>query len=126
EAARSLNVLLGPEPSGAFRQQVRIIQSSADQLRRIDPQKVAPEPTADAGVRAVYSALAGLQEADFANSPDVAKLIAEVRDRTRDLDTVRGPLHSLVVADALRASANTVDKMASLMETRTANAAPMA
>src|SRR5439155_7792360 len=52
KAAASLEVLGGPEPGGAFRQQLRIVQNTHSFLaNRIG--NVAPDPSIDTGLRSI-------------------------------------------------------------------------
>ncbi|CAA9435335.1 MAG: hypothetical protein AVDCRST_MAG64-3762, partial [uncultured Phycisphaerae bacterium] len=52
-----LPILEGPEPSGAFRQQLRTVQSARYRLAPDAGGGPSPEPTIDAGLRGAYAAL---------------------------------------------------------------------
>jgi hypothetical protein len=121
EAAGSvLSILEGPRPAGAFRQQLRIIDTTRQRLAS-GSQSLAIEPTVNAGLRAVYNALVGIRQDQFGNDADVAARLDALRSRVDDLDTVRGPLHRLVVAQVFRGAGDVVDAMAKSLETRSGN-----
>src|SRR5688572_3717304 len=119
-AGRLLSTLEGSQPTGAFRQQLRIIDTTRQRLASAS-QSLAIEPTINAGLRATYNALVGLRMNQFGNDADVADRIDTLRARIDDLDTVRGPMHRLVVAQAFRGAGDVVDAMAKSLETRAGN-----
>ena len=116
-AGRVLSVLEGPQPGGAFRQQLRIMDTTRQRLAG-GSQSLAVEPTINAGLRALYNALSSLRMDQFGNDADVAQRLDAMRSRVDDLDTVRGPLHRLVAAQTFRGAGDVIDAMAKSLETR--------
>jgi hypothetical protein len=106
-AVSALALLMGPEPHGAFRQQLRII----DNVRRDVRSGSATDATVDSGVRSVFNALIGVRERLFVTDQRVGPQLDNLRDRVLDLDSVRGPLHSVAVASAFQAAAATIETM---------------
>ena len=121
KAASALELLGGPNPGGAFRQQVRIIDNTRNFLRT-GSESIAMEPSVDSGLRSVQGALVGVQQRLFPDDPEIQKRLDALAARVRELDTVRGPLHSLVTAQTFEAASQVVDAMAQQMEGRTAAA----
>ena len=113
---RILPSLSGPDMTGDFRQQLRIIESTRAMLGT--SADLAAEPTIDSGMRAAHRALASVAARAFADQPDVAKQLDAMRDRVAELDTVSGPIHRLVVAQAFQASAQAVSTMANALHQR--------
>src|SRR5688572_22478766 len=93
----SLTMMGGPDPGGALRQQLRIIDNIRQFLRTGD-QKLSYDPAVDAGLRATHSALEGIRERLFPSDQKVQKLVSDFGGRLSELDQVRGPMHSVVVA----------------------------
>jgi hypothetical protein len=118
-ATSALTLLMGPEPHGAFRQQLRII----DNVRRDVRSGNASDATVDSGMRSIYNALVGIRDRLFATDDRVRGQLDTLRDRVDDLDSVRGPLHSVAVASAYQASAAVIETMSAGLEGRAAEAA---
>jgi hypothetical protein len=126
-AADALEALAGPDPAGAFRQQLRTMKASRDQIVRASgPNGAAPEPVVDSGLRAMNIAMTEIRERHFPANADVAEQLNQLRSRLEELDAVRGPLHRLVVAQAFEAMAGAVEKMADVYEKRESATAPAA
>jgi hypothetical protein len=113
----SLSMMGGPEPGGALRQQLRIIDNIRQFLRSGD-QKLSYDPAADAGLRATHSALTGLRERLFPNDETVTSLVNAFGERLGELDSVRGPMHSVVVAQVFQSAAQAIDTMGGILNTR--------
>src|SRR4029079_18468955 len=76
----SLSMMAGPEPGGAMRQQLRILENIRQFLRSGD-QKLSYDPAVDAGLRATHSALEGVRERLFPNDQKVTTLVNEFGTR---------------------------------------------
>ncbi|HEX8525217.1 MAG TPA: hypothetical protein VF669_23400 [Tepidisphaeraceae bacterium] len=120
--ASALAAVEGPRPSGAYRQQVRVIENSRTQLERSGPN-VPTEPAVDSALRAAYNALIGLRDGRFSGNQQVAGLVSEVGQKIPQLDTVRGPLHTLVVTDVLSSAARALAMMTDVVENRASDGA---
>jgi outer membrane murein-binding lipoprotein Lpp len=119
-AGRLLSTLEGPNPGGAFRQQLRIIDNNRQRLASAS-ESLAIEPTVNAGLRALYNALVDIRMDQFAGDPGIIERLDTMRSRVNDLDTVRGPLHRLVAAQVFRGAGDVIEAMATLMENRSHN-----
>jgi hypothetical protein len=117
QTATALAAIEGPRPSGAYRQQVRIIETSRTQLERSSPN-VPSEPAVDSALRAAYNALVSLREGRFAGNQSVAQLVSEVGQKIPQLDSNRGSLHSIVVSDIMGSVTRTLKVMTDVIEKR--------
>ena len=113
----SLSMMGGPEPGGAMRQQLRIIENTRQFLGSGD-QKLSYEPAVDQGLRATHSALEGVRDRLFPNDQKVRSLIADFGGRLGELDQVRGPMHAVVVAEVFQSAASTIDTMGGILNAR--------
>jgi hypothetical protein len=119
-AASMLTLLMGPRPQGAFRQQLRII----DKVRQDIRAGSTSDATVDSGMRAVFNALVGIRERLFPADARVSAQLDTLRDRVADLDSVRGPLHRVAVADAFQSAAAVVETMRTELADRFAASQP--
>jgi hypothetical protein len=110
----ALALLMGPEPHGAFRQQLRIL----DNVRRDVRSGSASDATIDSGLRSVYNALVGIRQRLFATDDRVRGQLDTLRQRVDDLDSVRGPLHSVNVASVMQSAAEVIATMTAALEGR--------
>ena len=115
--SRVLTTLEGPEPGGAFRQQVRIIDTNRARLTEGSPD-LAPEPTINAAFRAAARALDRIAAEQYPEDGELRGMLDAFRGRVDELDSVRGPLHRLVVTQAFALAAQVTDRMAGVMEQR--------
>jgi len=120
-SSAALVLLGGPSPGGAFRQQLRIIDTVRQEIKTLSPS-IADDPTIDSGLRALYNALTSVRERLFPDDPRVRQMLDVVHERVVDLDAVRGPMHSLVVAQVFSAVATTIQMMAGELSGRSAAA----
>jgi hypothetical protein len=118
KASSSLELLGGPQPGGAFRQQLRIIENTRSFLASPSTASVAPDPSVDTGLRSMENALTSVRERLFPDDPKIKGEIDALRSRLGELDTVRGPIHSLIVAQAFVSAANVVNTMAGELDAR--------
>ena len=108
-AHAALELIAGPNPPGALRQAIYIVDSARQQLASA---REAYDATTDSGLRALYNALTLIRDRAFYDDQDVRQKLDELHRRVVELDTVRGPLHTLVVAHAFRAAAGVLGAMA--------------
>src|SRR5688500_319116 len=106
-----LPILEGPEPSGAFRQQLRAVRTARDRLAP-DAGTMAAEPTIDTGLRGVYAALNAIGRDEAFAGQRMSTVLAELEAKVDELDRVRSVGRSYVAADAARLVAATVRHMA--------------
>jgi hypothetical protein len=117
KSAASLELLGGPAPGGAFRQQLRIIDNTRSFLRGVS-QDVSVDPAVDSGLRSLHGGLSSVRERLFPTDEKVRAQLDALSARLGELDAVRGPLHSLVVAQSFEAASKVVDTMAQELEGR--------
>ena len=115
--AQILPMINGPEMSGDFRQQLRIIDSTRSQLAS-GSQDLAIEPTVDTGLRATHRALESIDQRDFSGEPEIAKSLDAMHAKVRELDGVNGAIHRLVAAQAFKSSAQAIDQMSKALNGR--------
>ena len=115
--AQMLPALNGPQMAGDFRQQLRIIDSTRAQLASTAPD-LSIEPAVDTGLRAAHQALAGIAQRNFSDIPDAGKSLDAMRAKVQELDTVSGPIHRLVAAQTIQASADAITKMTAALDQR--------
>lgn len=108
--AEALPVLVGPNPSGAFRLQLRSIESARDQLT--DNPALSPEPIEDAGLRAAVAAMERISHEDFYQHSPARHPIDQLRMALRPLDRTSGPLHRLAVRDVVRQMSDSLRMLA--------------
>jgi len=117
ESLQEVLVLLkGPEPEGAFRQQMNIIDRARERLT--SSSAAAPEPTINAAIRAAQSALTDIASDQFADDEATGKALAAMQSRVAELDAERGPIHGFVVAQVLDEAGNVAERMAEVLRQR--------
>ncbi len=114
--ASVLKLLEGEQPGGAFQQQLRIIERAAAQIG--GRSAAAVEPTIDSAVRAAANALSHIKAEQFSDDQEVQKRFDALRPRVDELDSVRGPLHGLVAAQAFDAIGQVVERMSEIVDSR--------
>ena len=114
-----LPILEGPNAGGAFRQQLRIVESARTQLG--GASSLSMEPTIDTGLRAAYNALHDIAGKLYFDQPELDELLANLGGRIDALDTTRGPFHQLAAADAAQSMSDVVSKMSEVLSERAAN-----
>ena len=123
KSAGALELLGGPTPGGSFRQQLRIIENTRMFLASGNSD-VSIAPSTDSGLRSLENALTAVRERLFQNDEKVRAQIEQLRSKVSDLDSARGAIHSVAVAEAFKSAANVVDTMATELDSRAqANAA---
>jgi len=121
--AQILPMLNGPEMSGDFRQQLRIIDSTRAQLAA-GSLDLSTEPTVDTGLRAAQHALVSINQRAFSQTADIAKNLDTMRDRIAQLDGAAGPFHRLIASQAIQASAQAINQMTAALNDRLNEAKP--
>jgi hypothetical protein len=121
--AQILPILNGPEMSGDFRQQLRIIDSSRAQLAS-GTQDLAVEPTVDTGLRAAQRALAGINQRAFTEMPDIAKSLDAMHAKVQELDGTADAIHRLIASQAFKSSAHVINQMTSALSGRLSQGQP--
>ena len=117
DLSQILPILFGPSPSGAQRQQLRVVESARARLAS-NPRGLAPEPTIDTGLRAARDALAGMGRGGFYDHPDVAKTLDRLDATVADLDAARGTTHQQVVAETVDLMSQAVNQMVKVLDER--------
>lgn len=114
DVVQVLPILEGPEPSGAFRQQLRTVEAARD---RLDPEAGNPavEPTIDAGLRATYAALSSIGRDEPYVGQKMAALLSELGAKIDELDAVRSVGRPYVTADAVKQVAGVARHMADVL-----------
>lgn len=115
--------LVGPEPAGRYRQQLRAVENARARLGD-ESAGFAPEPTVDAGLRAAYGALSSLQRDDYAGEEQLAKSLEELRARLDYLDTVRGAMHRAVAGESVELTSDVVRQMVAVLAERMGEPGP--
>lgn len=121
--AQILPILNGPDMSGDFRQQLRIIESTRAQLAS-GTQDLSIEPTVDTGLRAAHRALAGINQRAFTDNPDIAKSLDAMNAKVQELDGTADAIHRLIASQAFKNSAQTITQMASALSGRLSQEQP--
>jgi len=121
--AQILPILNGPEMSGDFRQQLRIIESSRSQLAS-GTQDLAVEPTVDTGLRAAHRALSGINQRAFTEMPDIAKTLDAMNAKVQELDGTADAIHRLIASQAFKSSAQVINQMTNALSGRLSQEQP--
>lgn len=103
-----LQLLEGPSPSGSFDSQIAVIrQSQASVLNTTDL-----DPRVDEAARGILAALKTIHREQFQLDPAYVPNLNKLQDQLNKLDAVRGPLHGVVTAEAIRNAADILQAMA--------------
>ncbi|MDB5319224.1 MAG: hypothetical protein JWN40_855 [Phycisphaerales bacterium] len=121
--AQILPMLNGPDMSGDFRQQLRIIESTRSQLAS-GSQDLSVEPTIDTGLRAAHRALAAINQRAFTENAEIAKHLDAMHAKVQELDGVNDATHRLVAAQAFKGSAQAISQMVNALNGRLSEAQP--
>jgi hypothetical protein len=96
-----LPVLEGPDADAIFRQQIRLIDSTRDQLTAL-PTNLSSEPLIGTGLRAAYNALQDMVTQQFSDQTDMPGQLDTLSDKLDALDTAHDSANRQLVADAAR------------------------
>jgi hypothetical protein len=124
-ASGALELLAGPNPGGALRQELRILDNTRNFLTGSSPS-VSPEPSIDTGLRSLRDALVNVRERLFPDDRKLSQQLDALSGQIRELDTVRGATHALIVAQSFDAAATVIGTMSSELQARSAPAAAAA
>ena len=117
ELAHVLPILYGPNPTGAFRQQLRIVENSRSQLAA-STRGLASEPTIGTGLRAAHDSLAGLVTRGYFDQEKLGQTMDRLGSTLSSLDAVRGPAHRAAVADAFVLTSQAIRQMSDALTER--------
>lgn len=106
-----LPMLEGPEPTGAFRQQVRTLQGARDRLAP-GAGGSSVEPAIDTGLRAASAALNRIGQGEEFAGASMQGMLEKLDETVGELDRVRSVGRPYVAADAAMLSAQVVRQMA--------------
>jgi hypothetical protein len=112
-----LPLIEGDYKSGEFRQGIRILESSRQQLAAGSPD-LAAEPTIGQGVRASLRLLQNLNAMVFANDPEITKRVDALKQKVDELDSAKGGMNRVVAAQSMRSAADVLQQMAGVMADR--------
>jgi hypothetical protein len=112
-----LPLIEGPSPSSEFRQGMRVLDTSRQQLAS-GSTNLATEPTIGQGLRATSRLLANINNLVFGSDPAIGKRIDAVQQRVDQLDTAHGGMNRVVAAQAMRETAGVLRQMSSALADR--------
>jgi hypothetical protein len=112
-----LPALNGPDMTGDFRQALRIIESTRSLLAGSSTE-LSAEPTIDTGLRATHRALSLIARQQFSDVADAGKGLDLMSRKLQELDTITGPIHRLVAAQAFGASGDAIGQMTNALDQR--------
>jgi hypothetical protein len=110
----ALPILVGEEPSGAFRLQMRSVISAREELAA-NPT-LAPEPIEDSGLRSAVAAMGRIAHEEFYDGS--AHAADKLRIALRPMDRTVGPMHRLAVRDVVRQMADVLQTLADKYQDR--------
>jgi hypothetical protein len=105
-----LPILEGPEPSGAFRQQLRTLENARDRLAS-GANGAGAEPAIDTGLRAANAALAGIAKDEEVGGQTLDAMMKKLQAKVDELDDVRSVGRPYVAADATVLMAQAIRQM---------------
>ena len=114
-----LSILEGPNPGAVFREQLQVISNAQTELST-GPEDIASGPPIDSALRAAEDALTGIRQTSYYDQSDLTPLFERLSQKLNELDTVRGPLHQVVTAEAVSLTSQIISKMADVMGQRLA------
>lgn len=114
---RILPLIEGDYQSGEFRQGMRVLNSSREQLTS-GSRDLASEPTVGQGLRAAERLLRNLNSFVFDNNADIIKSLDTLQKKVVDLDTVHGPMNRVLAAQALRTTTDILQQMSTALVER--------
>ena len=106
-----LPMLEGPSPDAEFRQQMEVIGDAQAQLAS-GASDLSAEPTIDAGLRALRDVLTSISHTDYYDRTELMPALGLLTTKVDSLDTARGPVHQVYVAEAVGTSGPIISAMA--------------
>jgi hypothetical protein len=112
-----LPLLAGSQGDLVLRQHLMVLEDARAELGGNPPDQTIA-PTIDTGLRSAYNALVGIvHEKDFDQSQFAAAL-DDMKTRLDQLDSVEGPTHQVIVAEAVGASSTVISKVVDALAQR--------
>ncbi len=110
DLAAIIPALAGPDFGPAFRQQIRIVESTSGELAAL-PAPLSSEAPIAAGLRAAYNALVEIHTEQFSNRSEILDAVNSLHAQLDLLDTMHGSAYRDVVAHAVQAMGSVMEKM---------------
>jgi hypothetical protein len=117
DLAGVLPLIAGPSPTSEFRQGLRVLDVSRQQLAT-GSTEMATEPTIGQGLRATDRLLVNLNATVFENNPDLAKRLGALGQSIDELDTAHGATNRLLATHVVRMAVDVLQQMANIMADR--------
>jgi hypothetical protein len=117
ELAQILPILYGPNPDGAQRQQLRIVESARTQLAS-PAQGLALEPTVDTALRAARDALESLGRRSYFDQQQIGQTLDRLDAKVTELDAARGAAHPQAVARSVELMSAAITQMSDALNER--------
>jgi hypothetical protein len=117
ELAQLLPMLEGPNQTGDFRQGLRVLDASRQQLAN-GSMDLAAEPTIAQGVRATAHLLASLNRFVFNNDPGLTQKIDAMQKIVNELDVTHGARSRVISAEAMHQAAGVLHAMSDNLSAR--------
>jgi hypothetical protein len=114
-----LPMLYGPNPGAEFRQQMQVISDAQAELAT-GPKELSPEPTIDTGLRAARDVLVNIARSGYYDHRELTPPFDQLSVKLNELDTVRGPLHQVEVAEAVGITSQIITNMSHILGQRLA------
>jgi hypothetical protein len=115
--AKVLPQIVGESPSSEFRQGLRVLSSSHDQLAS-GSADMTSEPTIVQGVRSTERLLRNVNTIIFDSDAQITKNLDALLQKLSAMDRVHGPMNRVIVAQALRGSTMILKQMSVAMSER--------
>jgi hypothetical protein len=112
-----LPLMAGPSPTSEFRQGLRVLEASRQQLATGSVER-ATDPTIGQGLRATFRLMVNLNVTVFENDVDVAKRLTALSQTIEELDTAHGATNRLLATYVVRQTVDGLQQMANLMADR--------
>jgi hypothetical protein len=112
-----LPLIAGQNPSSEFRQGMRVLESSRQQLTS-GSTELASEPTIGQGLRAATRLLGTLNTFAFENDANIAKHLDVLQQRINQLDTAHGATNRVIASEAMRDTADVLQQMTNALADR--------
>jgi hypothetical protein len=115
--AKVLPQIVGDYPSSGFRQGLRVLTSSHDQLAS-GSADLSTEPTIVQGVRSTERLLRNVNAIIFDNDAEITKNLDTLLRRVSGMDMAHGAMNRVLAAQALRESTTILQQMSVSMAER--------
>ncbi|HEX4125568.1 MAG TPA: hypothetical protein VHY37_12635 [Tepidisphaeraceae bacterium] len=115
--SKVLPLLAGPNSGLIFKEQMETLNGAREQLAAQSPD-LSAEPGIDNGLRATERALSDLSTGEVFSTTPLSKDFDVLIAKLNELDNVHGPLHELVVSEAVEKTNAIIDQMAQILISR--------